>query len=488
MGRSAPGLQRRSGVGLRGALKAKRWQSHGVRPLIEPRELWREEKAMPGHDPARPIPRALYPERADCIVYTEKGQVRAGRPERMRSLYGPVPPAFAGAGSGPTPADRLAPPPSLSRSGPAGQGPARARYPHRRILPLHERPMRGFLEPSWGSITPRRTVSSAPGAPGAPGGRGPPARKPHGAHASVRGVDFLAGSRQGAGSSPRGDIRARCLPAVARSGVIRSPRWAIFGFGNKNNWRNFVMDSHSKKDIVNILRSLRERWQRSLLLENDPHPGIDWVENTMESQTIVFYSQLLPVIFNCVVCCHSNPTRIADIGACTGVGGDFTSKVITNLMGYSVETTCFDTSPYFKRLAMVKYPNIEYHQGDFFEYQDRKFDIAVCSHVIEHIPYPDNFVTKVVDKVNYFLIGYVPFKEVNLIPGHVNSFDETSIREMPGLIWARNIRSVGWRSANEEQPSCVIFICATKQAMKKVNISKLCILLDNEFYSYAIKN
>ena len=35
------------------------------------------------------------------------GQVRAGRPERMRSLYGPVPPDFAGAGFGPTPADRL---------------------------------------------------------------------------------------------------------------------------------------------------------------------------------------------------------------------------------------------------------------------------------------------------------------------------------------------------------------------------------------------
>ena len=75
-----------------GALKAKLWQSHGVRPLIEPRELWREEKAMPGHDPARPITRALYPERADCIVYTEKGQVRCRCPstgeERDLAFWG----------------------------------------------------------------------------------------------------------------------------------------------------------------------------------------------------------------------------------------------------------------------------------------------------------------------------------------------------------------------------------------------------------------
>ena len=60
-----------------GALKAKRWQ---LRPLIEPCESWREEKAMPGHDPAQPITRAPYPERADCIVYTEKGQVHCRCP------------------------------------------------------------------------------------------------------------------------------------------------------------------------------------------------------------------------------------------------------------------------------------------------------------------------------------------------------------------------------------------------------------------------
>ena len=63
-----------------GPLKAKLWQRHGVRPLIEPRESWQEQRAMPGHDPARPITRAPYPERADCIVYTEKGRVHCRCP------------------------------------------------------------------------------------------------------------------------------------------------------------------------------------------------------------------------------------------------------------------------------------------------------------------------------------------------------------------------------------------------------------------------
>ena len=58
-----------------GPLKAKLWEDYRIRPLIEPRELWREEKAMPDYDPTLPVTRALYPERVDTIVYTEKGQV-----------------------------------------------------------------------------------------------------------------------------------------------------------------------------------------------------------------------------------------------------------------------------------------------------------------------------------------------------------------------------------------------------------------------------
>ena len=75
-----------------GALKAKPWQSYQVRPLIEPRELWREEKAMPDYDPTRSVTRSLYPERADHIVYTEKGQVRCRCPntgeERDMAFWG----------------------------------------------------------------------------------------------------------------------------------------------------------------------------------------------------------------------------------------------------------------------------------------------------------------------------------------------------------------------------------------------------------------
>jgi hypothetical protein len=55
--------------------KALLWDDYAIRPLIDTRELWPEEKAHPDYDPAKPITRPLYPERVDTIVYTEKGSV-----------------------------------------------------------------------------------------------------------------------------------------------------------------------------------------------------------------------------------------------------------------------------------------------------------------------------------------------------------------------------------------------------------------------------
>ena len=58
-----------------GPLKALLWDGHRIRPLIDTRRTWREEKAEPGYDPSRPILRPLYPERVDTVAHSEKGEV-----------------------------------------------------------------------------------------------------------------------------------------------------------------------------------------------------------------------------------------------------------------------------------------------------------------------------------------------------------------------------------------------------------------------------
>ena len=58
-----------------GETKALLWDDYRIRPLIDTRALWREEKQAPDYEPSQPITRPLDPERADTIVHTEKGSL-----------------------------------------------------------------------------------------------------------------------------------------------------------------------------------------------------------------------------------------------------------------------------------------------------------------------------------------------------------------------------------------------------------------------------
>ena len=58
-----------------GPLKKALWDDYGIRPLIDTRAMWRDEKAEPGYDPSKTILRPLYPERVDTVPHSEKGEV-----------------------------------------------------------------------------------------------------------------------------------------------------------------------------------------------------------------------------------------------------------------------------------------------------------------------------------------------------------------------------------------------------------------------------
>jgi len=58
-----------------GETKALLWDDYRIRPLIDIREMWREEHQAPDYDPTKPVTRPLDPTRVDTIVHTEKGTV-----------------------------------------------------------------------------------------------------------------------------------------------------------------------------------------------------------------------------------------------------------------------------------------------------------------------------------------------------------------------------------------------------------------------------
>ena len=67
-------------------------QEHGIKPVIDTRKLWKDEKQEPGFDPSREITRALDPRRADTVVHTERGEVRCVCPatgtQRVMAFWG----------------------------------------------------------------------------------------------------------------------------------------------------------------------------------------------------------------------------------------------------------------------------------------------------------------------------------------------------------------------------------------------------------------
>ena len=75
-----------------GKTKALLLDEYGIRPVIDIRELWKEEKSEPGYDAEKLITRPLYPKRVDTIVYTEKGTVHCICPvtgeQRDMAFYG----------------------------------------------------------------------------------------------------------------------------------------------------------------------------------------------------------------------------------------------------------------------------------------------------------------------------------------------------------------------------------------------------------------
>jgi len=59
-----------------GLVNEKLWEEHGVKPIIDSRTMWKDEKGEQGHEPNGEITRPLSQNAPDNIVFTEHGSVR----------------------------------------------------------------------------------------------------------------------------------------------------------------------------------------------------------------------------------------------------------------------------------------------------------------------------------------------------------------------------------------------------------------------------
>jgi len=208
----------------------------------------------------------------------------------------------------------------------------------------------------------------------------------------------------------------------------------------------------------------------------DTGAGIEWLEETFIPQSMIFYAQLMPVVYQCALSIRgAEPLKIADIGAAHGAGSNFIHNMLNNLLGVASEITAFEMQPRYKRYADAKFPAIRFKTVDFFDDADR-YDMVVSSHTLEHMADPRAFVSRVMDRV-HCAVFYVLYREQKLIPGHVVSFDDELILSMPGFVWGRVFKSVGWRT--EQDARVAAFVCA--KPLDPDAAKKLAETLDSEF-------
>jgi SAM-dependent methyltransferase len=213
-----------------------------------------------------------------------------------------------------------------------------------------------------------------------------------------------------------------------------------------------------------------------------PGYGIEWLETTSGTQSIIFYGDFLPALYQMSVATKLGNTSILDIGPASCAGTAFLDNAMNKLLGWPVNFTAIDHVPDYERYVRKKYPRINYIVGNVLDprYQGA-YDVVICSHALEHIPDPAAFVAACNDIARKFCLFYTPYCERNLIPGHINSIDDKFITSLPRVVWSCVKRSAGWRPASDPNPHTILFVTVAAANGKVSDHRSLASLLHDEY-------
>lgn len=149
-------------------------------------------------------------------------------------------------------------------------------------------------------------------------------------------------------------------------------------------------------------------------------------------QSISFYSDISFVIQKLYP--GNNFLEILDVGSRTGAGANFLGQIFST-NSYSrikSEVTALDISEEFLEYSNSFNRYIKKYIVDDIANVKDIYDLVVCSHTIEHVPNPDEFIKNLCKLSRRHVIIACPFMEgkaiihkdaSGLIEGHVNSID-----------------------------------------------------------------
>lgn len=148
---------------------------------------------------------------------------------------------------------------------------------------------------------------------------------------------------------------------------------------------------------------------------------LERVEREMIPQELQFMADLLPIIHSLVSGWpREQPMAVVDIGAGSGAGAGLLASLFAGpLVGPVMRVTALEIAQRFPRYAR-RWPRLEYEVGNAWHLPDsgRTFDLAVCSHLIEHFTDPLPFIRCVQSVARQWALFYAPYEEAPLIAEH----------------------------------------------------------------------
>ena len=165
------------------------------------------------------------------------------------------------------------------------------------------------------------------------------------------------------------------------------------------------------------------------------------------AQSKAFMASLLPKIWTHMQGYPRGTSfSVLDVGPGSGFGTELLASIHAGpFIGYRASVSVLDIRDIYFDLMKYRLPLINKRIKKDLYHLEERFDLAICSHVIEHVPDPVGFVRQLqnVSRQKVFLLA--PWKEDpnHLTKGHINILDESFIEAFSDAEWSLE-ENIAW--------------------------------------------
>lgn len=206
--------------------------------------------------------------------------------------------------------------------------------------------------------------------------------------------------------------------------------------------------------------------RRKLMIEAIEATGVPDAEKFIDKgmpQSSLFMIDIIPYIHRLYQHLPEGVWKSAvDVGPENFAGTSLLANThaATSFCRMKLKVTAVDITPRFELLRHLMAPNVEFLVKNIFDISDRKWDFAIASHVIEHVPQPLQFVRQLQSVVKDFVVIAAPWSEHPLkTPGHINTISKALVREMG----ARDLQIFTNYTWGKDREVCLFWLPSTSE-------------------------